>query len=272
MSDASRNASERLLELLADRAAFGLTSTEAVELQRLLAQHPDVDADQFDRLAASIDLSLGDAHPAPLPEALRDKIASGVRTLASGQLDNASDTATLPFPGRRRARGGRPVWFATLGWVAAAACLLVAAWALQSSFDNETEVDLIADRQRLLAEPNVVTSSLEELKPLTKAAGDVVWSPSDQRGYMRLRGLPINDPKRKQYQLWIFDKNQDARYPIDGGVFDITRDGGVIVPIRAAIAADSPTMFAITEEKPGGVVVSAREPIVLLGKVAEKLN
>ena len=26
MSDASRNASERLLELLADRAAFGLTS------------------------------------------------------------------------------------------------------------------------------------------------------------------------------------------------------------------------------------------------------
>ncbi len=73
---------------------------------------------------------------------------------------------------------------------------------------------------------------------------------------MRLRGLPANRAAVEQYQLWIVDPSRDER-PIDGGVFDIP--GGVdevIVPIDAKLRADKPTVFAITLEQPGGVVVS----------------
>lgn len=52
---------------------------------------------------------------------------------------------------------------------------------------------------------------------------DVVWSTRAQRGVMRLIGLKSNDARRWQYQLWIFDKTRDQRYPVDGGVFDVRR-------------------------------------------------
>ncbi|MBK6751223.1 MAG: hypothetical protein IPG67_14780 [Acidobacteria bacterium] len=38
-------------------------------------------------------------------------------------------------------------------------------------------------------------------------------------------------------------------------------DGDVIIPIDAKLKAKNPAMFAITVEKPGGVVVSDRKKI-----------
>ena len=98
--------------------------------------------------------------------------------------------------------------------------------------------------------------------------GEIVWSNKLQSGFMRFAGLPKNDPKQRQYQLWIFDANQDDKYPIDGGVFDVdSTSGDVIVPIHAKLKVVSPKMFAVTEEKPGGVVVSAREHLVALAQI-----
>ena len=97
----------------------------------------------------------------------------------------------------------------------------------------------------------------------------MVWDNETQTGYLRFSGLAANDPGTFQYQLWIFDAEQDERYPIDGGVFDIPAgQSEVIIPIDPKIAVKSPMMFAVTMEKPGGVVVSGREHIVALAKVA----
>jgi anti-sigma-K factor RskA len=96
----------------------------------------------------------------------------------------------------------------------------------------------------------------------------VVWSDEKQAGYMRFRGLPANDPTKQTYQLWIFDETQDPKTPIDGGTFDVNADGEVIIPINAKLKARKPAMFAVTVEKPGGVVVSDRKNIVALAKVA----
>jgi hypothetical protein len=101
------------------------------------------------------------------------------------------------------------------------------------------------------------------------ASGDVVWSPSQQRGYMRFRGLAPNDPKVAQYQLWIFDKLRDDRFPVDGGVFDVTSGGELIVPISAKLPVGDAALFAVTVEAPGGVVVSKRERIVVTAAPAE---
>jgi hypothetical protein len=47
---------------------------------------------------------------------------------------------------------------------------------------------------------------------------------------MRIRGLAPNDPRRAQYQFWIFDATRNERDPVDGGVSDVTA-GEVVVPI-----------------------------------------
>jgi hypothetical protein len=96
-------------------------------------------------------------------------------------------------------------------------------------------------------------------------SGDIVWDPATQTGYMRFVGLRRNEPNAEQYQLWIFDARRDERYPIDGGVFNISgARGGDVIPIRAKLSVGVPLMFAVTIEHPGGVVVSDRTRIAAL--------
>jgi anti-sigma-K factor RskA len=86
---------------------------------------------------------------------------------------------------------------------------------------------------------------------------------------MRFVGLPANDTSAEQYQLWIFDGTRDDRYPVDGGVFDIPAGATeVVVPIHARLPVRQAALFAVTVERPGGVVVSSRERIVALAQVA----
>lgn len=260
---------ERLHESLADRATFGLSPVETTELEHLLVRYPEVDADQYDRLAATVDLAFEPAVHEPLPPALRAKISGSVKTASSvkSSPDRTGERRqTLPMPVERPPAPTAPIstW---LGWLAAAACLLVAAlvWSLdQPSVPPSAEVAMRA----LLQQPGTVQTPLAAPDAAPGVTGTVVWNESEQRGFMQLRGLAVNDPKLRQYQLWIFAKNQNTLYPVDGGVFDIGRNGEVVVPINAAIRVLDPTMYAITVEKPGGVVVSNREQIVLLGKVS----
>jgi hypothetical protein len=177
---------------------------------------------------------------------------------------------TLP-----RRRGG---W---LPWLAAAACFALAigsAWWFSRPRLMATralpEAPLFGDstlspseaRERLLGAKSAVLTKWKATtdRAATSASGDVVWDNDKQRGYMRFRGLAKNDPGENQYQLWIFDKGRDARFPVDGGVFDVDRESGdVVVAIAAKLDVRDPQMFAVTVEKPGGVVVSQRERIVL---------
>jgi Anti-sigma-K factor rskA len=101
------------------------------------------------------------------------------------------------------------------------------------------------------------------------ASGDVVWSPSHQEGYLRFVGLAANDPTLQQYQLWIFDKLRDERYPVDGGVFDVGPSGEVVIKIAPKLLVNEPVLFAVTVEPPGGVVVSKRERIVVTASPAK---
>ena len=83
---------------------------------------------------------------------------------------------------------------------------------------------------------------------------------------MTIRGLPKNDPFKEQYQLWIIDPSRDDE-PIDGGVFDISADVESVIPINAKLMVGNPKVFAVTVEKPGGVVVSDQKRLPLIAKV-----
>jgi len=155
-------------------------------------------------------------------------------------------------------------------WIAAAACLLVAILAVLRPWTYGGTRSPSEERTKLIAsakDATIVPWTATNDPAGPSASGDVVWSNAEQKGFMRFKGVSPNDPKASQYQLWIFDENQDEKTPIDGGVFDVKPGAEVVVPIQAKIGVKKPTMFAVTVEKPGGVVVSKREHIVVLAKL-----
>jgi len=163
-------------------------------------------------------------------------------------------------------RPKRDVWRA-MGWLAAAACLAFAITSIVRPWSNKTP-DARAQRDQLthVADAQVLPWTATADPAATGAKGDVVWSNAEQKGFMRFSGLSQNDPAATQYQLWIFDGDRDDKFPVDGGVFDVTSGGDVVVPIKAKLKVGKPVLFAVTVERPGGVVVSKRERIVVTAK------
>jgi hypothetical protein len=258
----------RLEELLADRALQGLSLEDERELDQLLAKAGDIDADAFDRAAAAVDLALGEQRFEPMPAALSQKIAAHT-VLHSSQIRTARHSALAESARGARdapAHDTRSTFVAWSGWIAAAAAVLVTVFLARRAPESTPPVQASIVQQLGQAKDRLSAAWKPTDDSASKSVhGDIVWSNALQKGYMRLSGLAKNDPSKQQYQLWIFDKNQDDKYPIDGGVFDIdAATGDVIVPIDAKIKVVSPKMFAVTTEKPGGVVVSAREHIVAL--------
>jgi len=275
----------RLEELLVQRALGGLSEAESEALRAL----GGADDDSYDRATAALETAL--AHDEPVPAGLREKLlasaqrAAAIRPVTGEAAQGVRAAAGGTGPATPGA--GRAAWPA---WLAAAAGILIAigAWAWAASRPpvviRETvpapstvtsisrpappaPLPAVEARKHLLAEaPDARTV---EWKPTKDpggqgAGGDVVWSSAQQKGYMRFVGLAPNDATQAQYQLWIFDKSRDAKYPVDGGVFDVGSSGEVVVAIAPKLHVDEPTLFAITIEKPGGVVVSKREHIVVV--------
>jgi hypothetical protein len=269
---ASIMTNDRLVELLVQRATEGLSASEQVELNSLLAQGNYTDADQFEATAAALMLASA-PEDEPMPDSLRNRLEQQADAfIATEPASVTSLSVKTTQPTRAPSR---------LPWFAAAACAVLALAGWWPQPQDEREIDILSQasadtetvsraRERLLAQNTVMQ---REWKPTEYPAargvsGDVVWDAQAQVGYMRFRGLPMNDPEETQYQLWIFDSTRDEKYPVDGGVFNAKPNaaGEVIVPILAKLQVRDPALFAVTIEKPGGVVVSDRQRIVVLAQ------
>ncbi|MBL8607130.1 MAG: anti-sigma factor [Myxococcales bacterium] len=247
-------------------------------------------------LRISAPRAVGSANPAPAstpapsaPGAFPSTLSSAPSPLGAAPSPlGAAPSNVVPLKPRPKA-SATTIAIVASGWITAAACVLLAFAAWQ--WKKPVEVGVVPPpssspvttappipsappsdaslREALLARGASKLEWAATKDPAsTSAAGDVVWSAAEQKGYMRFRGLAKNDPRGSQYQLWIFDKDRDQRYPVDGGVFDVTADGDVLVPIKARLPVGEAVLFAVTVEKPGGVVVSKRERIVLTAKPA----
>ena len=249
------NVQERLLDLLTSRATEGLSEEESKELDLALHELTDVAADDLDLAAAAAHLAFegNSSDVETMPERVKQRILEQAQ---SHSVASESGRAEKPQTGERSALDARYV-----GWYAAAAMLLLALWAPWSPGPElPTPAPTLAEQRSLLIEGASdllqVAWATPEIAEYAQVKGDVVWSNERQAGFMRLIGLPANRSAVEQYQLWIVDPSRDER-PIDGGVFDVPAGvDEVVVPIDAKLRADDPKVFAITLEKPGGVVVS----------------
>jgi anti-sigma-K factor RskA len=277
---------EKMLNLLADRALFGLSETEAAELEELTGEFPEFQDDySFDLAAADVNLT-NLKFDDPLPAHLQTKILDDAEQFfaQAEEKQNASDFKTRESTPTVETSTQIP-WWSWLGWgVAAAACIALAVNLWLTRVQPKTEIvknpeviqtpmpELTTQQKReqlLASAKDLVQTSWTEVNPKQprNVSGDIVWSNAEQKGYLRFRGLPPNDPNRETYQLWIFDEGQDPKTPIDGGVFDVRENGEVIIPINAKLPVKKPLVFAVTAEKPGGVVVSKQEKVMTIAKV-----
>lgn len=271
----NENMEELMLDLLCKKAVYGLDEQEEKRLADLQRQAGSEDESaSFELTAAAIGMAyVGTTEE--MPASLRNRIAAE----AERHFDGVSQKDLAPAETIVAESSGTG-WFSWLGWGLAAAASLALAFNLfytrppavdvveGPAATQEKKLTPVEARQRLIeSAPDLARGSwgagnVKELTP----SGDIVWSDAKQAGYMRLTGLPVNDPNKETYQLWIFDETQDDKTPIDGGTFNVGADGEVIVPIDAKLTPRNTKMYAITVEKPGGVVVSKREKIVALAR------
>ena len=305
MSRTGRPAHDRLLELMAGRALGDLSPAELAELNELADPATrEALAEQFELTAAAVDRWVDAARSLPvrtensaLPDSVRQAIIAQARrhpTFDSkttqrdfeatsnrpaqrdgvdiGQADilHAAGSSSAILRETRPTSHGGSRWREALAWFAFAASALVALglWARRDPSPPGT-IDLATARAQLLqTETDLVQAEFGPGKTPFESdvRGDVVWSNARQRGFLRFRGMPVNDPGREQYQLWIIDPERDDE-PIDGGVFNIESAAEAIIPIDAKLQVVRPQAFAITIEKPGGVVVSTQARLPLLAAV-----
>ncbi|WP_405231567.1 anti-sigma factor domain-containing protein [Lentisalinibacter salinarum] len=263
---------EEMLDLLVARATEGLSPEEERELERLLAADGETDPEAIELAAAAATnaFAAGAGYGEEMPAGLKDRLLADARARADGDAPRASATVTDIGSRTRRGEESRKSGgsgnsglagstFNRLGW-AAAAMLLVALLVVNRPLPEEPGgADPVEARAELMREEPgtmVLPWSPPDIDEYAGVSGDVVWNNEKQEGYLRLAGMPANNPARSQYQLWIVDPERDEQ-PVDGGVFDIPAGTGeVIVPIRAKLGVIDPQAFAITREQPGGVVVS----------------
>jgi anti-sigma-K factor RskA len=224
-----------------------------------VAKREAVPADVMERLMASV-ASMEAAEPR--------RTLAGV-AVAAPEMATPAGVVPIDRARQRKARRFSPAWL-----VAAASLALAFGawwWARAQVGGGAVATASVADARDALAKApgaRTIAWSATDDRAAKGATGDVVWSATQQKGYMRFVGLAANDPTVSQYQLWIFDKARDQAYPVDGGVFDVSGSGEVIVPIDPKIHVDDATLFAVTVERPGGVVVSKRERIVVTAKAS----
>lgn len=245
---------DRLLDLLTQQATDSLSEAESRELEALLAKDESIADDDLELAAAAAWQALAADTTTPAPASLVARLETDAAAFFGEEKKPAEVVQLADHRPPAEAPPQPPAWFARSGWAIAAGLalvLLIRDPAPELPGPAEARAALLADGPAT----GVYLWDTPAADGYGNVEGDVVWNGGRQQGFLRLVGMPVNDPSVSQYQLWIIDPDRDAE-PVDGGVFDVTASGEVIIPIDAKLLVSSPTAFAITREQPGGVVVS----------------
>ncbi|MEM1305716.1 MAG: anti-sigma factor, partial [Planctomycetota bacterium] len=207
LSPSAELPNDRLVELLADDAVFGLTADERHDLDSLSGEaDAEREAEVFGRAAAAFYLASAPIETETLPPRVRDAVLS--RCGPTAPTEEPADVAAA-------ARATPKATPTDLLWpLAVAASLMIGVYLGGQSISGGSAGGGIAVEPADYAQQRVAL--LESGAPVTQVAwtptdadaeigGDVVWSPAEQRGFMTFSGLAVNDPAVEQYQLWIFD-------------------------------------------------------------------
>lgn len=267
---------ERVIDLQIDQAVGSITETDLRELNALLAQYPQLRTEEYEYAAAAVERAFvkddSDAMPAQVAARVIDAIhsLSSLPTATQGGSPGLrlTDATTPQLVSHSRPR------FAMLGWMAAAACLTIAAavWFTRPAPVQPPVTQTASQKLQMFkdATPDLVQADWADWDDpeITGATGTVYWSESQQTGFMEFANLTPNDPTQEQYQLWIIDE-RGLETRVSGAIFNSDTAGTTIVEIEPSIAIRNAALFAITIEQPGGVWVSDMKRRVVIASLGE---
>lgn len=294
MSDPTRLTPDEIQELLALRATEGLDTESQRIFDALVEADPALadEANAYEQAAAAADVAMlnragvSGVFPGGLRDQVTGQAGEHVRPTVEPNLRIAGSAADVPTPAARQSLLSP----AMLGWAAAAAAMIALVFVLAQP--PRTEVQVVEVRVPVETDPaepplNEQYAQLADTEGTVAAqwgynaadgeerfkdaTGEIIFNADTQTGYMKLAGLPVNDPTKEQYQLWIVDatRGEENTNRIDGGVFNVSAEGEVIIPVTAKLNARQPIVFAITVETPGGVVES-KGPLHVVAAVASE--
>ena len=264
-------AKSRFEELDVARAMGDISSDELAEFNELSSQHGFEPDPSWGTFLSSVENALAD-ESTTFTSTFTEKVVDSVE-----QLQESSDSDTETTSGEVIADQSKPnnivsfIKHPACGWIAACVALVFALVSINSKKTVEkpdNPVNLVELRTKLINQESTLQLKFSSPGDSEIQLGDVVWNSDKQEGYMKLSNIKVNDPSKSQYQLWIVDPKRDSK-PVDGGVFDLSDGKDIIVPIKATLPIDKPDAFVITEEKPGGVVVSDQKRIIAIAAPKE---
>ena len=249
---------ELLLDLLVMQSTQAISDEENKELQKLIKVYPEYNNYEFDEITSLAHMSyhLDDnrSHEV-LPSALKSKILNSHKQIDSLSLYKIKINEFM------RSLFDQP----TYAW-AITVLLAIGISFSMIEFKNYDSNFRYLPLERVLLQST--SNDLVEYPWYSKqsdfamAKGDIIWSNKSQKGFIKISGMPVNDPLKNQYQIWIIDPLK-YKQPVDGGVFNINAtDQDIIIPINPKLPILNAKAFAITLEQPGGVVVSSQELIL----------
>lgn len=288
--------SEELRLLLAGDVLDDLDPDERLRLVEIVHSADDIDSfrESLRHVAAAVgivaELGIEDLAPVDMTSAqagnqmgLSPELIERIRRDAAHYLpDDQGMVEDKPVPSARLNNDAKSPWIASpwIGWCIAASLAFVCGWMWISKpkDDGKSSIASVtspAGAAAWIASHPTAILLVWDVKNLSlvnsdtgEDTGSIAWDTVSQTGFMRLNRLPVNDPSVQQYQLWIIDPERDDA-PIDGGVFDIADAGETFIPIDARLKVLSPAGFAVTIEKPGGVVVSDQSRLPLLALLSQ---
>lgn len=278
MTSSGSHLSDTQLDALAECVCSGLEGPDGRVDAPSLVGVTESDVYSFEAAAAAIACACAVTDEEALPDMLRARCIGAARALSESRSAPSTPVSPAPLrfttPASTKPRAGG----LGLGWLAAAACLAIAAVAWWPSSAGTVSPSQPTPEQRMQS----LVASADDLDrwdwqpwdpSMDGVTGEVVWSEAAQEGYMVLSGLPVNDPSQEQYQLWVVESSRGTPLevpPVDGGVFNVTEAGETVIPIRCAIPAEGVVAFAVTIEQPGGVVVSDRDRKAVIAQAPAK--
>ncbi|XZE52403.1 anti-sigma factor [Planctomycetaceae bacterium SH139] len=275
MNDSLPPCPDRLEMLLAESAVGPLQPAEEVELQALLAEFPEVEADEYARAAALFDLAFSSEATEALPTDLQEQIlkaapgylpapAASTATASepqSGnvQVDNVSGAATVEFAAmnghapdqvarqpaqipttdRKMVRqGGVSPWLAISGWCAA----LAAGFALAMMWNSSTQPSefsrqkLVAQREQLLAVPGTILAAWSAgPHPLPTAVSGDVVWNQNAQTGYMTFAGLPANNPSEEQYQLWIIDPERDEHPIDGGVFDVANDAADAATVRTIV-------------------------------------
>jgi hypothetical protein len=265
MSEEQRRAREA--ELRADHALGAVDASDRAELGALARERQD---ESYDLAAAAAALAFGIRATTPLPEHLAKKVMAGADAYLDANLDPAAPRADAGSISKSTTAAGAQVIVMPLasgeerrervdyarwgGWVAAAACLVIAV--MQGIAPRGSAAGNPAQSTRVALVAGSDASG-------TVASGELAWVASDERGTLRVRGLAPSAPG-EEYEAWIVDSTRDGEVAVPLGHFAA---GGseTVLDVRSPVQIAAARRLVVTVERAGGVLVSKRSRVALEG-------